>query len=99
MRLVIPFFLITGLAPAQIVSVGVKAGVPVTPAAPNYGGDFQGMIDTGRWTVGPTIELHLGSRFSIEADALYRAYRQQNTFSSSESTFPNGPTYPAPGEG
>src|SRR5437879_3885047 len=96
MRLIIPLFLMTALAPAQIVSVGVKAGIPVTEALPYYEGYYPGRtIDTGRWTVGPTIEFHLISGLSVEADALYRGYREEVDFASEEHSFTDGPTAPA----
>jgi hypothetical protein len=112
------FCLIAGIAAAQIVSVGVKGGIPLTQAVT---GDYQSstnmlagivtagagvsevtgnypsptnMLDTGRWTIGPTIEFRLPFRFSLEADLLYRAYREQFSGSEAEVTF-NGTTYPA----
>ncbi|SPE41477.1 conserved exported hypothetical protein [Candidatus Sulfopaludibacter sp. SbA3] len=100
MRLFIPFLLLAAVAPAQVISVGVKAGIPATNALPDYGAYYPGMIDTGRWTIGPTIEFHLFSGLSIEVDALYRGYRQDESFASGETTIPAGPstapiTYPA----
>ena len=63
---------------AQVVSFGVKAGVPVTDALPY---NFDGFhLDTGRWTVGPTAEFHLPARISIEIDGLYRGYRTISSF-------------------
>ena len=82
MRNLILFLLLPVLAPAQLISVGVKAGIPVTQALPDYVSSSSGLLDTGRWTVGPTIELRLVHGFSLEADALYRAYRLQQTFVS-----------------
>jgi hypothetical protein len=84
MRNFMLFFLLAALAPAQIVSVGVKAGIPVTPALPHYESDYPNLLDTGRWTIGPTIELRLVYGFSVEADALYRAYRLQQNFAFAE---------------
>jgi hypothetical protein len=68
-------------AQAQVVSFGVKGGVPVMSALPDYYGT-NGLVDTGRWTVGPTIEFHLFRGLSAEVDALYRGYRVQSSFSS-----------------
>ena len=67
-------------APAQIVSVGVKAGVPVTGALPGYYNNNGSVLDTGRWTIGPTIEFRLPYGFSVEGDALYRSYRLVQSF-------------------
>jgi len=69
----------------QLVSFGVKAGVPVTPALPGYSYDST-YLDTGRWTVGPSFELHLVSGLSFETDALFRGY----TIFSSFSYIPSG---------
>lgn len=72
------------LAPAQIVSFGVKTGEPLTSALPysDYGSN---LLDTGRWTIGPTVELRLVHGFSLEVDALYRGYRQAGSYSFSAS--------------
>ena len=57
-------------------SFGVKAGIPMNDAY----NDYKSLLQTGtatnpatqRFLYGPTIELHLPARFSIELDALYR---------------------------
>jgi hypothetical protein len=73
-------------APAQIVSFGVKAGVPLTNALPyNYGST--GMLDTGRWTVGPTVEVRLFRGLSAEVDLLYRGFRLQQSLAFSSSVY------------
>jgi WD40 repeat protein len=74
-------FLAACTVQAQFVSLGMKGGIPVTPALPNlsYSDLYQ---DTGRWTVGPTIELHLVSSLSFEADALFRGYTVVTNFVS-----------------
>jgi hypothetical protein len=61
-------------APAQVLSFGVKGGVPLKEAVRTYDYLPSWYANTGRWTVGPTAELHLGSHFSFEVDALLRAY-------------------------
>jgi hypothetical protein len=74
-HLILPLFFAVALtASAQRFSFGVKAGAPVTDAVPNDAGPYS-MVDTGRWTVGPTAEVRLFSHLSFEADALYRGYR------------------------
>lgn len=88
MRAFLFLFLAAGLAPAQHVSAGFKLGVPLTKASRH------GFVDTGRWTVGPTIELALPQRFAIELDALYRGYRVHDTFVQPEIVI-EGATYPA----
>jgi outer membrane protein W len=59
------------VAPAQVVTFGVKAGVPLTSAPFN-----SGTTHTDRWTVGATVEGHITKSFSIEVDALYRGYNR-----------------------
>jgi len=54
----------------QLVSVGVKAGVPLTDAFSSMQSSFT--YGTRRYVVGGTAELHLPFRFSVELDALYR---------------------------
>lgn len=65
------------------ISVGIKAGVPVTDAfetatvpAVSY------FSEAKRYTVGPTIELHLRHRVSIEVDALYKRFDYRSLSSS-----------------
>jgi hypothetical protein len=78
-RLIVPLFFAAALtAPAQRFSFGVKAGAPVTDALP-YDASPYSMVDTGRWTVGPTAEVRLFSHLSFEADALFRGYRSQSS--------------------
>jgi hypothetical protein len=81
MRLAISFLLAAAAsAPAQIVSFGVKAGVPLTEArarGPLMGGD----VNTGRWTVGPSIEFRLPGPLALEIDALYRGYSADRSYS------------------
>lgn len=58
---------------AQVVSLGVKGGVPLTDAFEVARGNNTAFFThTKRYTVGPTFELHLPLRLSIEVDALYR---------------------------
>ena len=58
---------------SQLLSFGVKAGVPLNDAL-NGHSNGGGLVSTStdRWLIGPTIELHLPFRLSFEADALYR---------------------------
>jgi hypothetical protein len=81
-------FLAASTAQAQFVSLGLKGGIPVTPALPGFNETNPSVpyLDTGRWTVGPTIELHLVSGLSIEADVLFRGYTTVATYD-----FPTAP--------
>lgn len=71
------FFIATGAAFPQVFSFGVKAGVPATDAFHTGAGGpaFERLsyfASTRRYTVGPTVELHLPFRLSVEFDALYK---------------------------
>ena len=76
-KLILPLFFAVA-APAQRLSFGVKAGVPVTEANPYEHAPYS-MVDTGRWTIGPTVELRLFAGLSFEFDALYRGFRVQES--------------------
>jgi opacity protein-like surface antigen len=57
----------------QLISFGVKAGVPFTDAFKTaQSGDLGYVSDTKRYTVGPTVEVNLPFGLGIELDALYR---------------------------
>jgi opacity protein-like surface antigen len=62
------------LLAAQPISVGVKAGVPLTDFidTASNGTNLKALVDTKRYIVGGMFELHLPWGFAIEADALYR---------------------------
>jgi hypothetical protein len=63
---------------SQLLSFGVKAGIPLTtPYTKEFVPDGGVSTDELRFTVGPTLEVHLPWRLSIEADALWR----QSSFS------------------
>jgi opacity protein-like surface antigen len=73
-RFVVLSFLLSAsvAANAQLVSLGVKGGVPLNDAFESVQGNSSSyVINTKRYTVGPTIEFHLPARLSIEVDALY----------------------------
>ena len=73
MKLALLVCAVTVGAIAQPVSVGVKFGVPVTDALETFRGNRAAYVsNTHRYLVGPTVQLNLPFRFSIEVDALYR---------------------------
>jgi len=66
---------LAGASFAQPVSIGVKAGVPLTDFVDAAKGDHAAYFtNTKRYTVGPTVEFHLPARFSLEIDALYKRF-------------------------
>jgi hypothetical protein len=73
-------FLPACTAQAQIFSYGFKAGLPVTPALAGFGSSANPYLDTGRWTIGPSVELHLFRGLSFEFDALFRGYTIVSNF-------------------
>lgn len=83
-------------AGAQIVSFGVRGGVPLGDAYhavthPPF------PLSNNRWVVGPTVELHLPFGLGVRADALYRNYTVGGTVTQWEFpilasyTFHTGP--------
>lgn len=60
-------------AAAQPISIGIKAGVPVTDALDALQGNQAAYVShTHRYLIGPTVQLNFPFRFSIEVDALYK---------------------------
>jgi len=67
--------LVIGGPPAysQIFSFGVKVGVPVTTVyTTQFVPDGGASANEQRFTIGPTVELHLPFHLSFEVDALWR---------------------------
>jgi hypothetical protein len=74
---------------AQPFQVGFKVGAPINDPS-NYN-QFPGLSSTqSRWTGGPSVEVRLPFRLSLEADALYRTGRQtySTTFSLADNVNP-----------
>ena len=87
MRLILLFLSATLAAFPQVLSVGVKGGVPLTDAfQANLTGNKNYFFNTKRYTVGPTVELHLPFRLGVEVDALYKRLDYNST---GGATFPN----------
>jgi len=71
-RLLLFSLLFASTAFAQ-VSIGVKAGLPVTDLFQTGSlPTLQYFTDTHRYTIGPTLEIHLPKNLSLEVDALYK---------------------------
>ena len=62
------------------LSAGFKLGAPINDPANQYSTNSK---TQGRWTGGPSIELHLPKLFSLEFDALYRTSREQSSYAVS----------------
>jgi opacity protein-like surface antigen len=81
LRLALLVLVPTTLAFPQIASFGLKGGVPVTDAVKSE--SWKGLRyypSSGRYVLGPTVELHLPARLSIELDALYRPVKYRAEF-------------------
>ncbi len=82
-------FIVVFAAPAfaQVVSLGVKVGVPLGDAfITNAGPDFSLKLTSGerRYLLGGTAEIHLPLRFSVEFDAIYKRTGFSTDFESAE---------------
>jgi opacity protein-like surface antigen len=69
---------------SQLVSFGVKGGVPLTDfvnaaAGTNAAGFIDFATHTNRYIIGATGELHLPFGLSIEVDVLYRHFNYQES--------------------
>ena len=89
-RLNIPLSLLSALLLSsvstcpQAASVGLKAGIPLTDVYNNNAvPDGAAHSSETRFTIGPTVELHLPLHFSVELDALWR----QSSFSTNGGHF------------
>ncbi|MGD0200375.1 MAG: porin family protein [Bryobacteraceae bacterium] len=80
-RLLLACLLPVSLAFAgELISVGVKGGVPFTDAFKTAStGQLQYVQHTQRYTVGPTLDINLPAGFGIEADLLYRRLRYDSS--------------------
>jgi outer membrane protein W len=76
-RLLVFFASVVALQ-AQPLSYGFKVGSPINDPGANLG--LFSTSSQSRWTGGPTVELHLPWRLSVEFDALYRSSRANTTF-------------------
>src|ERR1700733_4150603 len=84
MRPLILLLLAATPAFSQLVSFGLKGGVPLTDFVDAASGtNAAGFIDfathTNRYIIGPTGELHLPFGLSVEVDILYRHFNYQES--------------------
>jgi opacity protein-like surface antigen len=72
-RLTIVLLFTSLSASAQILSVGVRGGVPINDFFDSVQGQTSSFVNnTNRYVVGPSVSLNLPFGFSIQGDALYR---------------------------
>jgi opacity protein-like surface antigen len=69
MRTIFVFLLFSTPSWTQLISAGIKAGVPLDRAGQE---DNRTTVDNPRWIVGATAEVGIGAHFAIGVDALYR---------------------------
>lgn len=58
-----------GSAPAQLISIGIKGGVP---ANDEFQTSFDYRNETKRYVIGPMLQVNLPLRFAVEVDGLYK---------------------------
>jgi opacity protein-like surface antigen len=75
MRLVLLWLIGTLSASAQLISGGIRGGLPLTDFYQAVSSSGASLSSTStRFIIGPTIELHLPAGFGLEADAVYRHF-------------------------
>ena len=63
---------------AQHISVGIKAGVPLTDLVRTDTGDVRTSTQTKRYTIGPVVDIGLPLGFGVEFGAMYKRFDQQS---------------------
>ncbi len=84
MRPIFLLFLAAAPAYSQLVSFGVKGGVPLTDfvdaaSGSNPAGFVNFATHTNRYIIGATGELHLPFGLGVEVDVLYRQFNYQSS--------------------
>lgn len=64
-----------GVASAQVVSFGLRTGIPLNAALRSASLQFE--VRTHRYTLGPTVELRVFHGLAFEADLLYKRLEYQ----------------------
>ncbi len=90
----IAIFLVSQAAFAQLVSIGVRSGVPLTGAFSDVtmtsGSSFvRQFSNSDEFVIGPMVELHLPLGLSVEADALYHPLDLTQEINNGTSTARN----------
>jgi hypothetical protein len=90
--------LLSPIAFAQPISIGIRGGVPFTGAfsdvtTTSSGSEFVRQYSgSNEFLIGPMVELHLPLGFSVEADALYHPLDLTQEINNGTSTFRNSTT-------
>jgi hypothetical protein len=89
---------------AQHISVGIKAGVPLTDVVEAKSGELRFQAQTKRYTIGPVVDIGLPLGFGVEFGAIYKRFDQKSIAititafttmnETDESQFPSGPITP-----
>ncbi|MGA2134211.1 MAG: porin family protein [Bryobacteraceae bacterium] len=96
--LLLAALLLAPAASAQLVSVGVRGGVPFTGGfssitdvpPPDFDRSYSGSKE---YIVGAMVELHLPLGFSVEADALYHPLNLSSQVSTGTAVYTDSTTY------
>ncbi len=87
-RLALLFTLTAAAAFPQLVSFGIKAGVPFTDAFDTVQQrDLSYVSDTRRYTFGPMVELNLPFGLAVELDALYKRLSYEAALAGTNEEF------------
>jgi hypothetical protein len=65
-------------AAAQHISVGIKAGVPLTNVAESESTFLPFQLEKRRYTIGPVMDIGLPLGFGIEIGAMYKRFDQKS---------------------
>jgi hypothetical protein len=71
-------------ASAQLISIGIKGGIPVTDS-------FTGRDESRRYQVGASVEFRLPAGFAVEADLIYQPIGLSSAFAGYLQGAPENP--------
>ena len=63
---------------AQHISVGIKAGVPLTDVVESESSALLYQAQTKRYTIGPVVDIGLPLGFGVEFGAMYKRFDQKS---------------------
>lgn len=70
--------LLTSGAYAQHISIGIKAGVPLTDVVEAKSAELPFQAKTKRYTIGPVVDIGLPLGFGVEFGAMYKRFDQNS---------------------